>query len=234
MKKDKKSCDLKSCFMCQFALNDWKPSIDNHRKNILFKKGAKIITEGEEVNGIYFVYSGKVKVHKKWGEKEIIVRFASNGAIVGHRGLSTKYHTFPISATALEPTLVCFIELDFFLSTLKINADLTYNLMMFYADELHESEQRMRNLAHMSAKGRLALALIKLAEQFGLAAGGCIDFQLSKQDLASFVGTTYETTFRTLNELIKEELIATDGKQIIIKDLAKLTLLTTQVNKSQV
>ncbi len=231
MKKDKKSCDLKSCFMCQYVLNDWKQSIGNHKKNISFKKGAKIIVEGEKVNGIYFIYSGKVKVHKTWGEKEIIVRFANNGAIVGHRGLSTKNSVFPISATALETTLVCFVELDFFLSTLKINSDLTYNLMMFYADELHESEQRMRNLAHMPVKSRLALALLKLLDQFGQTADGSIDFQLSRQDLASFVGTTYETVFRMLNELMRDELIATHGKQIFIKNKEKLNALTIQVNR---
>lgn len=31
---------------------------------------------------------GFVKVHKHWGQREMIVRFAKEGDIVGHRGIS--------------------------------------------------------------------------------------------------------------------------------------------------
>ncbi|TJZ51744.1 Crp/Fnr family transcriptional regulator [Sphingobacterium olei] len=225
MKKNKKSCDLKSCFMCRLALDDWKHSIDVNRKNIIFKKGEQIIREGDPVNGIYFVYNGKVKVHKKWGEKEIIIRFANNGDIIGHRGLGTQNATFPISATALETTTVCFIELDFFLSTLKVNTDLTYQLMLFFADELKESESKMLNLAHMMVKGRIILAILKLEEQFGTNEAGFIDINLSRQNLADIAGTTYETVFRILNELSLHNLIVTDGRAIRIKEHEELKKL---------
>jgi CRP/FNR family transcriptional regulator len=190
------------------------------------KKGEVIIKEGDPVNGIYFVNKGKVKIHKTWGDKELIVRFANNGAIIGHRGLSTKSAIFPISATALEATSVCFIDLDFFMSTLKINSDLTFQLMMFYADELQESERRMRNLAHMSVKGRLSLSIIQLKDQFGVNDRGHIDIELSRQDLAAFTGTTYETVFRMMNELVREDLISITGKAISVKDPRGLKALT--------
>ena len=80
MKKTHNTCDLKSCFLCQRCLPEWLPVIESHRRNFFFKKGELIFAEGEEVKGIYFVYSGKVKVHKKWGaEKELILRFAQKG-----------------------------------------------------------------------------------------------------------------------------------------------------------
>jgi CRP-like cAMP-binding protein len=226
MKKNTKACDLQSCLMCRLVLKEWKLPVENHRKNFLVKKGEVIIKEGDPVNGIYFVNKGKVKIHKTWGDKELIVRFASNGAIIGHRGLSTKSAIFPISATALEATSVCFIDLDFFMSTLKINSDLTFQLMMFYADELQESERRMRNLAHMSVKGRLALSIIQLKDQFGVNDRGHIDIELSRQDLAAFTGTTYETVFRMMNELVREDLISITGKAISVKDPRGLKALT--------
>lgn len=211
--------------MCRLAIDDWKHSIDLNRKNIVFKKGEQIIREGDPVNGIYFVYNGKVKVHKKWGEKEIIIRFANNGDIIGHRGLGTQNAIFPISATALETTTVCFIELDFFLSTLKVNTDLTYQLMLFFADELKESESKMLNLAHMMVKGRIILAILKLEEQFGTNEAGFIDINLSRQNLADVAGTTYETVFRILNELSLQNLIVTDGRAIHIKEHEELKKL---------
>src|SRR5437868_1015597 len=123
MKKNTKDCDLSSCFFCKLCLPEWLPAIKANKNTIQFKKGELIFKEGEEVKGIYFVYTGTVKVHKKWGkEKELIIRFAKNGDIIGHRGLGED-SAYPVSGTAIEPTTVCFVELDFFRTTLKVNND---------------------------------------------------------------------------------------------------------------
>lgn len=228
MKTCNKTCDLQKCLMCQIIIPEWKPALDRHRQNFSIKKGESIIKEGDIVNGIYFVFSGKLKIHKKWGSKDLIVRFASEGAIIGHRGLSTKIDTFPISATALEPSVVCFLELDFFLSTLKVNPNFAYRLMLFFADELQESEKRMRDLALKSVKARLADALLQLSQLFGLDENLCINIDLSRNDLASFTGATYETVFRTMNELVQENLISLHEKKIQITNTDRLQALTKE------
>jgi len=228
MKKNNHTCDLKSCFLCQKCLPEWRPAIDANRKSLHFKKGELIFKEGDKVNGIYFVYSGKVKVHKKWGtEKELIIRFAKQGDIFGHRGLGHESY-YPISATAIEPVNACFIDLDFFQATLKVNYEFIYQLLLFFADELQESERKMRNLAHMQVKGRIAQALLALQDKFGVTADGFIDGTLSRQDLASFAGTTYETVFRIINEFTEEQSIRTEGKNIALLDTDKLKELTRE------
>ena len=227
MRRRKHACDLKSCFFCKLCLPEWLPAIDNNRKTFHVKKGETLFEEGSKVTGIYFVYAGKVKVHKKWGDKELIVRFANQGAIVGHRGLGNDT-IYPVSATAIEPGTVCFIDLGFFLTSLRVNLELTYQLMMFFAEELQVSERKMRNLAHMPVKGRLAQAILTLKERFGLTDEGFIDILLSRQDLASFAGTTYETVFRIMNELIKDNIIAVAGKNIAIIDSENLIRLTNE------
>jgi CRP-like cAMP-binding protein len=226
MKKAKKSCDLKSCSFCKLCLKEWLPAVDTNRETYTVDKGDVLCKESERVTGIYFVFEGAVKVHKKWGEKELIVRFAKKGDIVGHRGLG--YDIFyPVSATAIEPSVVCFIPIDFFLASLKVNQEYLYQLMLFFAEELKVSERKMRNLAHMPVKGRVALALLTLQEQFGNKENGHIDLTLSRQDLASYTGATYETVFRVLNDLTQEQLIAVTGKQFKILSVEKLTLVSS-------
>ncbi len=232
MKKSKNGCDLKSCFFCNGCLKEWLPAISVNRKSYQVKKGELLFSEGDIVSGIYFVYEGTIKVHKKWGsEKELILRFAKKGDIVGHRGLGTGTQ-FPMSATAIEPSEVCFVDIDFFNASLKVNPDFLYSLMMFFADELQVSERKMRNLAHMSVKGRVAQALITLQEKFGKTKEGFINIVLSRQDLSSYAGTTYETVFRILNDMVKEKMIRITGKNITLINLKALTGLTNETENN--
>lgn len=226
MKRNKKGCDLKSCFLCRLSSKEWLPAIDIYRQNFHVGKGEQLFTEGSQVTGVYFIYKGTFKVHKKWADdKELIIRIAKNGAILGHRGLGNDIY-YPVSATALEASEVCFIDLDFFHSTVKVNHQFLFELMMFFAGELKESEKKMRNLAHMPVKGRIAQALLNFKAKFGTTGEGFIDLNLSRQDLASYTGTTYESVFRLLNELVAEGSIALSGKNISIIDEAKLNIHT--------
>jgi CRP-like cAMP-binding protein len=218
MRKNKNDCDLKSCILCKQCLPEWLPAMESNRKNFNFRKGDLLFSEGEPVKGMFFLYSGKVKVHKKWGDdKELIVRLAKKGDIVGHRGIGGDTY-YPVSATALESVTVCFIDLDFFQSTLKVNQGFLYELMMFYARELKESENNMRNLAHMPVKNRVANILLQLQSKFGKNSEGYIDISLSKQDLCSIAGAAYETVFRVVKELKDEEILDEDGKFVKIKN----------------
>ncbi|SDE34514.1 cAMP-binding domain of CRP or a regulatory subunit of cAMP-dependent protein kinases [Mucilaginibacter pineti] len=220
-------CDVNTCFLCKNCIKEWLPAISANKKNINVKKGQVIFSEGDPVTGIYFVYEGNVKVHKKWGaDKELIIRFANKGAIFGHRVLGGQASHYPISATALEAGVVCYVDMEFFESTLKVNSQFMYQLMLFFADELQEAERKMRNLAHMSVKGRVAQALISLKKQYGVNQEGHVDIELTRQDLASYAGATYETVFRVVNELTQEKLITTNGKKINITNEGKLFLLT--------
>ena len=213
----KNKCDLNTCFLCRSCLTDWKPVIEVNKKNIVIKRGQQVFKEGDQVQGIFFVYSGKVKVHKKWDdEKELIVRFAKAGDVLGHLGLGGSGY-YPVSSTAIEDAVVCFISMEFLETTMNVNNQFVIQLMRFFANELQESERRMSNLAHMSVKGRLAQALLSLQTQFGVNEGGYIDVELSRQDLASYTGASYESLFRTINDLLSEGLISIAGKTIAIQ-----------------
>jgi len=59
---------------------------------------------------------------------------------------------------------------------------------------------------------------------------GEIDFILSRQDLASVAGTTYETVFRIMNEFVQQDTIKVYDKNISIIDQDKLSLYTRDAN----
>jgi hypothetical protein len=73
-----------------------------------------------------------------------------------------------LAEVLIEAGTVCYISMEFFQSTLRINTDFTLKLLALFANELQVSEKRMRNLAHMSVKGRVAHAILSLKRQFGV------------------------------------------------------------------
>lgn len=188
----------------------------------MFKKGEPIFKQGEKVVGIFFLYEGAAKVHKKWGdERELILRFTSAGEVLGHRGIGGEGR-YPVSATALTDMKACFIDNGFLEKTATTNHSFLYKLMQFYAEELQNAEMRMHNLAAMDVKGRVAEALLELHKRFGTDREGYIGVAVSRQDIAAYAGTTYETVFKCLKQFIRQRTISTSGKRIRLHEKNKL------------
>jgi CRP-like cAMP-binding protein len=227
-------CGLDKCFLCRHCLPDWKELVGIRKKTSLVRKGKPIFLEGDPVLGIFFLYAGTAKVATRWGaQKELILRFAREGDLLGHRGFGGTETTYPISATALEDCTVCFISNEFLEATLKTNPPFTYALMQVYAAELQTAEKRMRDLAHREVKGRIALALLEMAQFFGSDADAFIAVPVSRQDIASYAGTTYETVFKFFNELVAQNILTTSGKSLRINDAARLRTFVTAQSPSE-
>lgn len=212
MKEIKALCNLEDCFLCTYCIKDWLPVIGLNRKNFLVKKGQKIFDEGDPVTGIYFVYSGKVKVHKRWDEdKELILRFAKKGDILGHLGLGNN-PIYPVATTAIEESVVCYIDIPFFEATINVNPKFTYALLKLFANELQESEKRANTLIHMPVKERIALALLNLKRQFGVDDEDVIALDITRQDLSSYAAVSYETLFKVIQEFLQLNIIQVSKK----------------------
>lgn len=207
-------CDLTRCFLCRHCMPEWKAVTAERKKTQLFKKGKALFTEGEAMRGVYLLYSGVVKIHAPWMDgRELILRFARGGEVAGYRGLGGEA-VYPVSATALEDTVACFVDSDFLELSLKANPSLTYTLMHLYATELQKAEKRIRDLTHREVKGRVAWALLDILEGSGMAPDGTLALKLTRQDIASYAGTTYETVFKLFTELTAAGIIKASGKDI--------------------
>ncbi|MFC5408949.1 Crp/Fnr family transcriptional regulator [Larkinella bovis] len=225
MKQSKTGCALTNCLFCAFSQEAWLPVLNANRQVQVYAKGETIFTEGTPVTGVYFIDDGLVKIHQSWpSQKQLILNFAGRGDMIGYRALGQD-PMFPVTATTLAKTAVCFVDLPFFELALETNPRLTYQLMKFYANALQKAEKRMRNLALMDVKGRVADTLLMLDRRFGRDENGYIDVLLTRQDMAAYAGTTYETFFRMLAELKTGRLVAEEKKKIAILDENRLQSL---------
>lgn len=196
-------------------------SFSGHRKEIRCKKGQHFIMEGAPVTGLFFVLEGSVKVLRTGLHgKEQIVRFAKEGEIIGHRGFGTEEY-YPIGAVALENTVLCYFPKDILQDVLRSDAEFTYDLMLFYANALNNSEAKVKSLSQMTVRERVIDTLLYVNRKFGQT-NGFIAMLLSRREYADYAGTTEEQVIRVLSALKKENLIVTKGKRIGILSVERL------------
>jgi len=211
-------------FLKQYCTPEWQQFVDFHKTTLTFDANSLIFSEGDEVKGLYIVKEGKVKVYSnEFDGKEKIIRLAADGEIIGHRGFGGNW-TYPVSAKTYVKTTMTFIPINVFNTIAKANVEFTYQLNMFFAEELRLSEERNSSIP---VKNRIAKAILLNYKAFGADAKDplTLSYTISRKDYASKVNTTYETVIRVLSELNKDKVIELQGKTIKILNLQELNRL---------
>lgn len=189
-----------------------------------YQKGQQIFQEGSSAIGLHCVNQGKIKITKTNSEgKEQITRLVKAGDMLGFQSVvaETKYTT---SAVALDDCVVCFIPRSDFFRVWQSNTQFSTSLMQMMAKALGAAEVQMLHLAYKPVRERLAEALLLLAHTFGEKENAApFSMSVSREDLASLVGTAKETAIRLLSELKDAGIIATRGSQLTILDMKALS-----------
>ncbi|MUH38009.1 Crp/Fnr family transcriptional regulator [Zobellia amurskyensis] len=198
-------------------LNGIVSEFTHEKREFTCKKGQQFIMEGAPVNGLFFILSGKVKVFRTGiNGREQIVRFANSGEIIGHRGFGTQEY-YSIGVMALEDTALCYFSKDNLQKVLLTAPNFTYDLMLFYANELNRSEAKVKSISQMTVRERVIDALIYIERKFGQK-NKFLDIVLSRREYANYAGTTEEQVIRVFSALKKDNLIDTKGKRVQIID----------------
>lgn len=186
------------------------------------KKGDVIFEEGENVNGIFCVKKGVCKLTKlSPNGKDHIVKLVSKGELLGQRSLISD-EPVNLSAVALEDMEVCFIPKTEVMGFFDKNNQFSMNVMKTICGDLKEADSHMVDMAQKSVKERLAETLLHLQDSFGVNEDGSLKVQLSRDELASMIGTATESCIRLLSDFKKLGLIELTGKKITLKDISKL------------
>jgi CRP-like cAMP-binding protein len=189
------------------------------------KKGEAIFEEGESVNGVFCVKEGVCKMTKlSPNGKDQIVKLAKKGELLGQRSLISD-EPANLSAVALEDMEICFIPKSEVIQFFNKNNQFSMNVMKTICGDLKEADDLMVGMAQKSVKARLAFTLLNLEETFGTNDDHSLKIQLSRDELASIIGTATESCIRLLSDFNKLELISLKGKAIAILDKNKLKRL---------
>lgn len=188
----------------------------------IIKKGEVIFEEGENVNGIYCIKDGICKLTKLSANgKDHIVKLVTKGELLGQRSMISD-EPVNLSAVALEDMQVCFIPKSEVMGYFDKNNQFSMNVMKTICGDLKDADDHMVNLAQKTVKERLAETLLYLHDTFGKNEENFLKVQLSRDELASMIGTATESCIRLLSDFKKLGLIELAGKKIVLKDINKL------------
>ncbi len=208
------------CELEHMALDD----VSKHKVMNTYKKGHTLFFQGNPPFGLYCISSGKIKVSKVGNDgKESIVRIAAAGDVLGHRSLFSE-ENYTATATALEDSTICFIDKKYIHETIKKEPTVALQIIQKLSKEMGAAEDRSASMFQKNVRERLAELFLTLEKSYGIKEDERVrlDIKLTREEIASMVGTASETVIRFITEFKDEGLIEQEGKTIYIINQNKL------------
>jgi len=187
-----------------------------------YKKKQNIYMDGDHALNVYMVKSGKVRTYMIYEDgREIVTGIYSAGDFLGYEAVLLN-KTYPENAEALDTAELHLIPRNDFNTLLFKNSGIAKKFIELLSGNVHEKQEQLLKLAYNSVRKRVADALVELAKKFTGPATETCDIKVSREDLASMVGTANETISRTLSDFKEERLIEKEGSVIKIISVDKL------------
>ncbi|HEX8171573.1 MAG TPA: Crp/Fnr family transcriptional regulator [Thermoanaerobaculia bacterium] len=197
-------------------------SIANVAKARRYAKDDVIFHADESGDIFCLIREGQVKVTMISPEgKEIILSLLGPGDFFGEMALLDDE---PRSATvvATETLELVTIWRSDFLQILAENFSITKKVLAEISRRLRSASNRIESLATMDVYGRLARFFLDLAKDTGkvLDNGYVAVTRPTHQSIANMIGTSRETVSRLIHDLMRQNLLLSEGKTIYLKKAA--------------
>jgi CRP/FNR family transcriptional regulator len=181
-----------------------------------YNKGEIVFLDGDAAVGFYMVAAGRVKVYKVSPDgKEQIMHIFGTGQPFAEVPVFAGSH-YPANAEAMDPSALFFFPKKEFIRLIHENPSLAMNMLASLSQRLKHFSNLVEALSLKEVPGRLASYLLYLSDR-----NGSIDefgLDITKAQLASFLGTIPETLSRIFAKMGSRELVRIDGPHIVILD----------------
>ncbi|MCX8019973.1 MAG: response regulator [Chitinophagaceae bacterium] len=179
---------------------------------VILEKKQTLYHEGKRPRYLYYLMKGKVKSIKMHEDgKEYITDLYAEGDFIGYTAL-IEDRNYEDTTVALEKSEILQIPKDDFLAMIYGDISIAAKFIRIITQNIKEKEERLLNLAYSSLRKRVAKALVEILAKFhhGENSG---QLEITREDLARYIGTATESLIRTLSDFKAEKLIEiVDGK----------------------
>lgn len=187
-------------------------------------RGSVIFAEGEDGDRMYVILDGKVKLgHTSTDGRESLLAVLGPGEMFGELSL---FDPGPrtATATALTDTVVVGLGHENLRPWLAGRPEVAEALLAALAQRLRRTNEAMADLVFSDVPGRVAKALLELADKFGeqVPDGVLVRHDLTQEELAQLVGASRETVNKALADFAHRGWIRLEGKSVLICDSERL------------
>ncbi len=180
-----------------------------------------IYSEGASPRKVYYIKKGTIKVYRinNFG-KELILDVLKEGDFLGYHAI-IEDRNYVSSAMVIEDCEIIPLANNDFLNLLYNDRNIASKFIKLISNRLNTKQEQLLDIAYQTVRIRIGKAINQLMEPENDESGF---LKYSRDDLAKYVGTSTETTIRTLSEFKKEGIITINkqGIEVNIKLLQDL------------
>jgi len=188
------------------------------------ERGHHIFREGDTGDRLFVVLDGKVKISRAAADgRENLLAVLGPGEMFGELSL---FDPGPRTATAttITDSRLASLDHDDLRPLLFDRPGVAVHLLQALALRLRRTNEAMADLVFSDVPGRVAKALLDLAEKFGTAEadGVRVRHDLTQEELAQLVGASRETVNKALSEFATRGWLRLEGRSVLLLDPDRL------------
>ena len=188
------------------------------------RKGQVIFVEGEPGDRLYVIVEGKITLGHGAGDgRETLLAVLGPGEMFGELSLFDPGRR-TATATALTDAVVLGLGRDSLRPWLTGRPEVAEKLLQALAQRLRRTEDAMADLVFSDVPGRVAKALLELADKFGVVRDSelYVEHDMTQEELAQLVGASRETVNKALAEFVNRAWLRVEQRSVTILDIERL------------
>jgi CRP/FNR family transcriptional regulator, cyclic AMP receptor protein len=187
-------------------------------------RGERLFSEGDAGDKLYIILTGKIKLTKAAPDgRENLLSVHGPGEMFGELSL---FDPIPrtSSATAVTNARLAGLAHDDLRAWLSTRPGVAMHLLQALAQRLRRINEVKADLVFTDVPGRVAKALLDLAERFGVQTpeGVQVNHDLTQEELAQLVGASRETVNKALADFTARGWIQLAAKSVLVTDTDRL------------
>jgi CRP-like cAMP-binding protein len=168
-------------------------------REVKIARGQTIFCEGDLVEQVVLLIAGSMKLFQLGAQgMEVILRLVGPGHALCLKCFPKQTHC--ATAVAVENSAALVWEACRFEAVKQRYPTMERNIASVLLHTLNELEERFREVGTEKVAARLSGQLLRLIEQVGKPADGCVEIVLTQKDLAQLIGASLFTVSRLLSE----------------------------------
>ena len=189
-----------------------------------YTRGEAVFTEGEQGDTLFIVIQGKVKIGRRAADgRENMLSVMGPSDMFGELSL---FDPGPRTATAtvLTEARLASLAHTSLRPWISDRPEIAEQLLRVLARRLRRTNDALADLIFTDVPGRVAKALLGLAERFGSEDGDGlrVHHDLTQEELAQLVGASRETVNKALADFSGRGWMRVDSRAVTILDRDRL------------